>query len=95
MEKRLAEESEKTNRARAKLEKNLAIFDAQVTKQALGRKSYEIHRWIERNAHMRIPLKSKAIALFDENQSSAEESKKISSLAQNLKNLVDSKIVVE
>lgn len=87
MSKKIAEESEKTKRAREKLAKKLSRLDDQVSKQALLRKSREIHRWIERHASTRVPLKSKAIALFDENQTSATESRKIINLAKSIGSL--------
>ncbi len=85
---KFAEESEKTRRARAKLEKKLARFDTQISKQALMRKKREIHRWIERHAHTRITLQDKSIALFDENKTPAKVSRKIEGIAANLQDLL-------
>lgn len=82
--KDLANESYKTKKAREKLQKRLAEIDAKITKEALERKSIEIHRWISRHADRRIPLKEKAISLFDENQNAAEISIKISKIAEKL-----------
>ncbi len=78
-----AQESEKTKKAREKLKKKLAAFDEKINTQALERKTKEIHRWINRQ-QPRIVLKDKSIALFDENQNSAAESRKIASLALKL-----------
>ena len=80
--KNLAQESEKVRKTREKLRKRLLEMDQEVTPQALKRKSSEIHRWIARHASSRVALKSKSIALFDENQNAAEVSRKISQLAQ-------------
>jgi len=80
--KTFADESEKTRKAREKLQKKLEALDQKITPQALEEKSVEIHRWIARHAASRIPLKSKGISLFDENQNAAELSKRISVFAQ-------------
>lgn len=79
----IAEESEKTRRAREKLKKKLEANDKKITPQALEKKTDEIHRWIARHAHHRIILKSK-ISLFDENEHAAEVSERINTLAQHL-----------
>lgn len=80
----LAEESAKTIKTREKLKKKLRAIDQSVTPQALKQKIAEIHRWISRNALDRIPLKSKAISLFDGNQNVAETSGKIRRIAETL-----------
>ncbi|NGX27259.1 MAG: hypothetical protein K940chlam6_01192 [Chlamydiae bacterium] len=80
----LAEESLKTKKAREKLKKRLEIMDAKITKEAIERKSIEIHRWISRRADRRIALRDKTIALFDENQNAAEISQKISKIAEKI-----------
>ncbi|MDN3506177.1 MAG: hypothetical protein P0S96_03005 [Simkaniaceae bacterium] len=82
--KELAEESLKTKKAREKLQKRLESMDAQITKEAIDRKSIEIHRWISRHADRRIALKDKEISLFDENQNAAEISLKIAKLAEKI-----------
>ena len=84
MEKSLAEESEKTKKARDKLRKRLNSIEEKVTPQAIERKTVEIHRWIARHAPHRIALKTKAISLFDENKNTASISQKISKLVLNL-----------
>lgn len=80
----IAEESEKTRRARKKLEKQFREIDAKITPEALKKKSDEIHRWIARHAEMREVLRNKNISLFDANQNAAEISKKIVEVAKNL-----------
>ena len=57
-------------------------MDEVITKEAMERKSIEIHRWISRHADKRISLKDKSISLFDENQNAAEVSQKISKIAE-------------
>ncbi len=84
-EKQLAEESLKTKKAREKLRRRLEDMDARITKEALNKKSVEIHRWISRHADKRITLRDKTISLFDENENAANVSLKISKIAQLLK----------
>lgn len=79
----IAEESEKTRRAREKLKKKLEANDKKITQQALEKKTDEIHRWIARHAPHRIVLKSK-ISLFDENEHAAEVSQRISHFVEHL-----------
>lgn len=81
MKKSLAEESEKTKRAREKLKRRLDTIEEKVTPQALEKKSIEIHRWIARHAPHRVVLRTKAISLFDENKNTAETSGRIAKLA--------------
>ncbi len=83
--KDLANESYKTKKAREKLLERFKVMDAQITKDALDRKSIEIHRWISKYADQRIQLKDKAISLFDENQNAAEVSQKISKIVDRFK----------
>lgn len=82
--KLIAEESQKTRRAREKLKRQLEALEKKVTPQALERKAIEIQRWIARHASNRIALKSKSISLFDENQNAAELSKRVSRLADQI-----------
>lgn len=84
--KPVAEESSKTQRAREKLRKQLEAEQQKITAKALEKKSDEIHRWIARYAHQRVPLKSKAISLFDGNQNTAGLSQRILKMAQLLNN---------
>lgn len=83
--KSLAEESQKTKKAREKLKKHLEMCDAKITKEALEKKILEIHRWISRHADNRIALKNKSISLFDENQNAADVSARIEGLAKRLR----------
>ncbi len=83
--KQIAEESPKTRKAREKLKRQLEAFDKKVTPQALEKKAIEIHRWIARHASNRIPLKTKSISLFDENQNAAGLSQRVSLLADQIK----------
>ncbi|HPE85125.1 MAG TPA: hypothetical protein PLO43_02990 [Chlamydiales bacterium] len=80
---KLAEESEKTKKAREKLKKKFAVIDEKINTQALDRKSKEIHRWISRQ-QSRVPLKNKSFKLFDENMHPADESRKVLNLALRL-----------
>ena len=59
------EESEKIRKTREKLVKHLEVIDQNVTRQALERKSVEIHRWIARHASSRVVLKNKSISLYE------------------------------
>ncbi len=84
MKKCLAEESEKTKRAREKLKRRLESIERRVTPQALERKSVEIHRWIARHAPQRVVLRTKTISLFDENKNTAQTSGRVAKLAVNI-----------
>ena len=85
MKKReLAQESVKTKKAREKLKRRLEELDVHFTPQALEEKTIEIHRWIARHAEHRVVLKSKSIALFDENQNAARLSERIAKIAQQI-----------
>jgi hypothetical protein len=83
-QKEIVEESLKTKKAREKLLKRLNEMDARITREAIDRKSVEIHRWISRNADRRIALKDKEISLFDENQNAAKVSLKVAKLAEKI-----------
>ena len=85
IDKKIAEESEKTRKAREKLKRRLKDLEKKVTQQALERKNMEIHRWIARHAPGRIVLRTKAISLFDENKNTAKISQKIAHVAMQLK----------
>lgn len=80
----LARESSKTQKTREKLRKRLEEIDKSVTPQALQQKLSEIHRWISRNSTDRLPLKSKAISLFDANEHAASASNKVKKLGELL-----------
>lgn len=83
--KEIAPESYKTKKAREKLKERFKLMDAKITKDAIDKKSIEIHRWISKYADQRIALKDKDISLFDENQNAAEVSQKISKLVDRYK----------
>lgn len=85
----LADESDKTKKARAKLKKRLLELERKVTIQALERKNMEIHRWIARHAPQRVVLRTK-ISLFDENKNTAEISSRISKVAMQLRTEIGS-----
>jgi hypothetical protein len=82
--KRIAPESGKTRKAREKLQKHWDDVERRITPEALREKTDEIHRWIARHAHVRVPLKEKNISLFDENQNAARISQRVTAIAQKL-----------
>lgn len=82
--KSIADESQKTRRAREKLKKQFDALDKKITPQALEKKVGEIQRWIARHASQRIVLKGKSISLFDENQNAAALSMRVSQLAEQI-----------
>ncbi len=82
--KRIAPESIKTRKAREKLQKHWDDVEKKITPEALQEKTDEIHRWIARHAHVRVPLKEKNISLFDENQNAARISQRVTAIAQKL-----------
>lgn len=85
VEKKIAEESDKTKKARNKLKRRVLELEKKVTQQALERKNMEIHRWISRHAPQRVILRTKTISLFDENKNTAAISEKICKVALQLK----------
>lgn len=84
-EKKFAEESIQTKRAREKLKKQFEELERKITTDAIKKKSQEIHRWITRHANTRVALREKNISLFDENQNAAKVSSKIAQLSQKIK----------
>ena len=68
MAKEKAKESAKIKKARAKLKKQLASEDKQVTPDALNKMSQAIRTWITRHAEERVNLREKTFRLFDENK---------------------------
>jgi len=82
--KNLAAESLKTKKAREKLLRRFEVIDASITKEALERKTVEIHRWIARHAEHRVALRDKSISLFDEGQNAVNTSERIKKIAQQL-----------
>ncbi len=77
-------ESPKVFKAREKLKKKMEAIEKKITQQALDRKSFEIHRWIAKNAADRMGLYDKDVSLFDENQNTAKVSRKVGLLAEKL-----------
>ena len=84
MKKKIAEETEKTIKARNKLKKRLGAIDEQVTEKALEKKADEIHRWISKHATNRVVLKKKSISLFDSNENAAKMSSKLQKMADSM-----------
>jgi uncharacterized protein (DUF2132 family) len=82
----LAKESQKTKRAREKLQRKFLEVDKKITSSALEKKTLEIHQWIARHASQRVILKTKSISLFDENQNAAINSSIIHILAKKIQN---------
>lgn len=83
-EKPIAEESAKTKKAREKLKRKMEVVDAKITKEALAKKTQEIHERISRYADQRVVLRAKSISLFDENQNAAKSSLKVAKIAEKL-----------
>ncbi len=80
----IADESEKTKKARAKLKEKLDKTDKKLTQEALLKKSQEIAGWIERHSSDRVSVK-KEISLFDQNRNSAKMSPAIEKMVEELK----------
>ena len=90
MEKKsVVQESAKTRKTREKLKKRLDALDQKITPQALKEKVIEIHRWIALNAGHRVLLRTKEISLFDENQNTADVSRKVSGVAVQVQKDID------
>ena len=83
------EESVKTRKTREKLRKRLDALEKKITPQALKEKVIEIHRWIALNAGHRVLLRTKEISLFDENQNTADVSRKIAGVADQIQKDID------
>lgn len=88
--KELAQESEKTKKAREKLCKQLAAIEQKITSKDLEKKNIEIHQWIARHARHRVVLKTKNISLFDENTNVAQMSRSIHNITERLHNQMKS-----
>ena len=85
MKKPLAAESLKTKKTREKIRQRWTDLEKKVTPEAIQEKIEEIHRWIARNATLRIHFENKKnIALFDENQNPATTSQRVKILAKKL-----------
>lgn len=83
-DKKIAEESAHTRKVREKLEKKIEKMEKRITPEALKKKVTEIHKWIAKNAADRVILRSKSISLFDSNQNTAQTSKKILGVMEQL-----------
>lgn len=79
----VAEESEKTRKARAKLKEKLERTEKKIGGEGLEKKSQEIAEWIERHSHERVAVK-KDISLFDQNQNSAKMSRSVEKIAEEI-----------
>jgi hypothetical protein len=79
----IAEESDKTKKAREKLKLKLDKTDKKITEKALQDKSQEIAEWIERHSSDRLSVE-KDISLFDQNRNSAKMSRSVEKLAEEL-----------
>jgi hypothetical protein len=79
----IAEESEKTKKAREKIKQKLDKTDKEITEKALQDSSQEIAGWIERHSSDRLSVE-KDISLFDQNRNSAKMSRNIEKLAEEL-----------
>ncbi len=79
----IAEESQKTKKARRKLKERLDEIEKKVTPQALQEKTQETERRIARHAPDRMQVQ-KDISLFDGNQNPAKPSKAVAKLAEEL-----------
>lgn len=82
--KKLAEESAQTRKVREKLQNKLEKLEEKITPEALKKKVLEIHKWIAKNARDRIVLRCKTISLFDSNQNTAQTSRKILSIMEQI-----------
>jgi hypothetical protein len=81
-----AKESSQVNKARKKLQQQLAKADKRINKDALKKMRSLIEEQLARHKDERIPLHKRQIVLFDENQHSAKiESKFITRLIHQLK----------
>ncbi|MBS0627226.1 MAG: hypothetical protein JSS09_03330 [Verrucomicrobia bacterium] len=82
--KKLAEESAQTRKMREKLQNKLEKLEEKITPEALKKKVSEIHKWIAKNGKDRIVLRCKTISLFDGNQNTAQISRKILSIMEQI-----------
>jgi len=90
IQKQIAEESIQTRKTREKIKKKNEEFERKITKDALKKQSVEIHKWIVKNAGERVVLYEKEIALFDENQNAAKESRRVKGMAEQLQKELES-----
>ncbi len=85
-DKKVAQESEKTLKAREKLKSRLKKIDSMVTSQALDEKKDQISDWISRHSWSRETMTEKQdLGLFDKNRNPAPLSKKTEVMKERLK----------
>ncbi|MES2198831.1 MAG: hypothetical protein V4489_01505 [Chlamydiota bacterium] len=89
-EKKIAEESAQTKKAREKIQKKLEKLEKKITAEALKKKVLEIHKWIAKNAGDRVVLRNKTISLFDSNQNTAQTSRKIFGVMEQIQKDIQS-----
>jgi|688.fasta_scaffold2745981_1 hypothetical protein len=83
-EKKMAQESEKTKKAREKLKSRLKKIDSMVTSNAIDEKKDQISDWISRHSWSRDSVVKDDLGLFDHNRNPAPLSKKIQGLKERL-----------
>ena len=88
--KKIAEESAQTRKVREKLQKRLEKLERKITTEALQKKVLEIHKWIAKNASDRVVLRAKTISLFDSNQNTAQTSRKILGVMEQIQKDIQS-----
>ncbi|MFZ4772609.1 MAG: hypothetical protein ACOYK9_01285 [Chlamydiia bacterium] len=83
-DKKVAQESEKTRKARDKLKNRLNKIDSMVTSHAIEEKKDQISDWISRHSWSRDPISKDDLGLFDQNRNSAPLSKKTQGMKERL-----------
>ena len=81
---KISPESDKTQKSREKLAKRLEEVDKLNTEDNLNKKVVEIHESISRYASSRVSLNRKSISLFDNNENSADFSKKVANISASI-----------
>jgi len=79
-----AEESAQIKKIRKKLKKHFLEINQRITPQSLKKTSLEIYHWIACH-NDRVVLRSKSMALFDENRNSTKPSSKVAHVIAKLK----------
>ncbi|MBU6149120.1 MAG: hypothetical protein KGQ54_02880 [Verrucomicrobia bacterium] len=83
-DKKTAQESEKTKKAREKLKNRLKKIDSMVTSQAIDEKKDQISDWISRHSWSRDSVTKDDLGLFDQNRNPAPLSKKTQGMKDRL-----------
>jgi hypothetical protein len=83
-DKKTAQESEKTKKAREKLKNRLKKIDSMVTSQAIDEKKDQISDWISRHSWSRDSVTKDDLGLFDQNRNPAPLSKKAQGMKDRL-----------